>query len=216
MALKKNLNDDERHGLTPEEVKHAEKYLRKYKTKGAISELESLKVYELYMVGVSFHELRKQFPQYQLGQIILTAALRGWNKDRDRMQDSLRDRVQAKIVKSILEQVDWLTVMLSVTNAEHMDQMRQYIIDPKNNPKPPMRISSIKEYKDVVETLHKIVTGTAGGSGKQSALSILEPKPATRLTGGDDHYEEEDDDDFTLDDALEAEKIDEQAKQEDN
>ena len=209
MALKKELNDNEKYGLTPEEIKHAEKYLRKYKTKGAIPELESLKVYELYMVGVSFTELRKQFPQYQLGQIILTAALRGWNNDRDRMQDSLRDRVRTKIVKSVLEQVDYLTTMLSVTNAEHMDEMRKYIIDPKSNPKPPLRVSSIKEYKDVVETLHKIVTGTAGGSGKQSALSLFEPKPATRLTNGDDEHEYEDeDDDFTLDDALEAEKVD--------
>lgn len=213
MALKKELNEREQYGLTPEEIKAAERYLRKYKTKGSITEVESMKLYELYMVGVSFAELRKQFPQYELGQIVLTAALRGWPHDRDRMQDTLRERVRAKIVKSVLEQVDYLTVMLSVTNAEHLDAMRQYIIDPVKNPKPNLRIASIKEYKEVVETLHKIVTGTAGGSGKTSVFNVLEPKATKSLSGGSgdgDEAQEQDseNDDLTLDAALDEDNDD--------
>lgn len=208
MALKKQLNDDESYGLSPEEIKHAEKYLRKYKTKGAIPEVEALKLYELYMVGVEFSELRRQFPQYQLGQIILTAALAGWAKDRDRMQDSLRDRVQAKIIKSVLEQVDYLTTQLSVTNVEQMDEMRRYIIDPDNNPKPQMRISSLKEYKEVVETLHKLVVGASGGK-KNGVLDTLEPKPTAPSKppiGYADLDEEEDE--WDLDAALAEENKD--------
>lgn len=172
MALKRYFTEQEKHGLTEEEIRRAEKYLRKHKTAGAVSEIESMKLYEMYMVGCSFHEIHQQFPQHALDQIILTAALRGWARDRDKMMGSLRDRVQAKVVKSVIEQVDFLTTMLSVTNAEHMESMKKYVIDPDNNAVPSIRVQSIKEYKEVVETLHKLVAGATGAvkNSKSSAM----------------------------------------------
>jgi hypothetical protein len=85
------------------------------------------------------------------------------------MMGSLRDRVQAKVVKSVIEQVDFLTTMLAVTNVEHLDQMRKYIADPDNNPKPDIRVSSIKEYKEVTETLSKLVAGAAGDKKQKTS-----------------------------------------------
>jgi hypothetical protein len=184
MALKRSFTEQERYGLTEEEIKLGEKYLRKHKTAGAIEEVESMKLYEMYMVGCSFYEIHQQFPQYTLDQVILTAALRGWPRDRDKMMGSLKDRVQAKVVKSVIEQVDFLTTMLSVTNAEHMSAMKKFVLDPENNAKPEIRVQNIKEYKDVVETLSKLVAGAtnAAKTSKSSAmLEALEPKPANKL-----------------------------------
>lgn len=180
MALKRNLTDIERYCLTQQEIKLAEKYLRKHKTAGRIKEPESLKLLEMYLIGHTFIEIHQQFPQYEMGQIILTAALAGWPHDRDKMQHSLRDRVQAKVVKSVIEQVDFLTTLLSVNNAERMDAMRKYIADPDNNVKPNLTIESIKEYKEVVETLYKIIAGaTPGSKSKTSPLfNALAPKQA--------------------------------------
>ena len=179
MALKRSFTEQERYGLTEEEIKLGEKYLRKYKTAGAVDEVESMKLYEMYMVGCSFYEIHQQFSQYPLDKIILTASLRGWPRDRDKMMGSLRDRVQAKVVKSVIEQVDFLTTMLSVTNAEHMESMKKYVIDPDNNAAPSIRVQNIKEYKEVVETLHKLVAGATGAvkNSKSSAMfDSLEPK----------------------------------------
>ena len=117
MALKKKFTEEEKIGLTNEELKLALKYLKKHKTAGALGEIESLKVFEMYMIGCSFSEMQKQFPQYELGKITMTAALRKWGLDRDMMQHTLRDRVKAKVVKSVIEQVDFLTTMLSANNA---------------------------------------------------------------------------------------------------
>ena len=113
MALKRRFTDEERYGLTQEEINVAEKYLRKHKTAGALNEQESLKLFELYLIGASFTELSNQFPQYPIERIIMTAALRGWPSDRDKMVHTLRDRVRAKVVKSVIEQVDFLTASLS-------------------------------------------------------------------------------------------------------
>jgi hypothetical protein len=170
MALKRHLSQDEKFGLTEEEIKISEKFLRKNKTAGAVADSESMKLYELFMLGYSFNDIQQQYPQYPVAQIILTAALRGWSKDRDKMMGSLRDRIQAKVVKSIIEQVDFLTTMLSVTNVQHMDVMRKYILDPINNPIPAINVQNIKEYKEVAETLHKLVAGVSPGSGKKSAM----------------------------------------------
>lgn len=171
MALKKDFTERERYGLTDEEYRLARSYLRKHKTAGAIKDLEAAKLYELFLLGDSFQKLSLQFPQYPIGQIILTAALRGWAHDRDKMLSTLQDRVRAKVVKSVLEQVDFLTTMVSVANTEHLDAMMKYIQDPINNPKPSMRITNIKEYKEVSENLYKIVAGaTAPKQGQTSPM----------------------------------------------
>lgn len=183
MALKRNFNNEERFGLTKEEIKIGEKYLRKHKTAGAIPEAESMKLYEMYMIGCSFYEIHQQYSQYPVDQIILTAALRKWAHDRDKMMGSLRERVQAKVVKSVIEQVDFLTTMLSVTNAEHLDDMKKYILDPENNVKPDIRVQNIKEYKEVVETLYKLVAGaTSGGSKNKTSPMFDALDPANKET----------------------------------
>lgn len=181
MALKRNFSDEEKIGLSQQEIEIGEKYLRKNKTAGALSQMEAIKVYELYMVGCTFNEISQQFPQHELGAIILTAALLKWGLDRDRMHSTLRDRVKAKVIKSVIEQTDFLTAMLSVASAEHMSQMRDYIVDP-NAPKPSLRIKSIKEYKEVTDTLAKIVQGATPNArdNKHSPMfDALAPKPKT-------------------------------------
>lgn len=196
MALKKNLTDEERYGLSEEEIKLATKYLRKNKTAGALQDLEAAKLYEMYLLGDSIAKIAQNFPNYPVGQIALTAALRGWAKDRDRMQHTLQDRVRAKVVKSVLDQVDFLTSMMAVANAEHLEAMVKYVQDPINNPKPAMRVSTIKEYKDVAETLYKIVAGaTGGGVGKDKQKSPM----FDALTASPKQLEEPDEDeDFDI------------------
>jgi hypothetical protein len=198
MALKRDFNEEEKVGLTQREIELGEKYLRKHKTAGAIDDIEALKLYEMFLIGSSMQEIQQQFPQYEVGQIVLTAALKKWGLDREKMQGTLRDRVRAKVVKSVIEQVDFLTSILSVANVEHLDEMRRYIMD-ANNPKPSLRISSIKEYKDVTETLAKIVQGATPNAKNNTmspmfdALAPNHPKSIEK---------KKDDDDIDLDSLL--------------
>jgi hypothetical protein len=199
MALKKNLTDEEKHGLTEEEIKFATKYLRQNKTKGALQDLDAAKLYELYLLGDSIPKIAQQFQQFPVGQIALTAALRGWAKDRDKMLHTLQDRVRAKVVKSVLEQVDFLTSMMGVANTEHLGDMVRYIQDPANNPKPSMRINNIKEYKDVAETLYKIVAGATTpnkSKDKSPMFDALTSRPAQQI-------EEEVEEDLNISDVIE-------------
>jgi len=63
MALKTRFTDKEKFGLTEEEVKLGEKYLRKYKTAGAVKTQESAKHYERMMVGCSVDEIHQQWQE---------------------------------------------------------------------------------------------------------------------------------------------------------
>lgn len=205
MALKRNFNDDEKIGMTQQEIEIGEKYLRQNKTAGAVSTTESLKLFEMYMVGCSFHEINKQFPTYEVGQIILTAALQRWGLDRDKMQSSLRDRVRAKVIKSVIEQTDFLTAMLSVASAEHIPGMREYIVDPINHAPPALRIKSIKDYKEVTDTLAKIVQG-ATPNAKDNKVSpmfdALAPTPVILTENERRQKIRQEDEELDLDDLL--------------
>jgi hypothetical protein len=122
--------------------------------------------------------------------------LRKWGMDREKMQSTLRDRVRAKVVKSVIEQVDFLTSMLGVASAEHTEDMRNYMLDPAL-PKPTLRIKSIKDYKEVAETLGKIVQGAtpnAKNNNMSPMFDTLAPTPRK--------IEDRDDDDIDLDSIL--------------
>lgn len=173
MGLKTNLTEAEKYGLSEEEIKLAKRWLLEHKTAGVIPELEAAKLFEMFLLGESITRLAQTFPQYPLGQIAFTAAYKEWPKDRDKMLCTLKDRVQAKVVKSVLDQVDFLTTMMAVANSEHLESMVNYCKDPVNNPKPSLRITTIKEYRDLVETLAKLVTNTSSEKVSTKASSTL-------------------------------------------
>jgi hypothetical protein len=178
MAFKRDLTEEERYGLSEEEIKLATKWLRKHKTAGVLNDIDSAQLFELFLLGVTLGKIADQYPQHTLGKICLTAALKGWVKDRDRMMCTLQDKVRAKVLKSVIDQVDFLSALLAVSNAEHIDAMRKYILDPANNAAPTLRIKTIKEYKEVAETLYKLIVSSNNSSGgRGSALG-------TALSGG--------------------------------
>lgn len=174
MALKKHLNEDERLGLTDEEIKLAERYLRRHKTKGAIQMPEAMSVYELVMLGHTITEIHYQNPQWPIGKIALTIALNRWMHDKRNVMRTLRDQVNAKVAKSILDSVNFLTAMLSVANTEHLYQMHAYLRDPDSNPKPALRIESLKEYKEMMESLQKLMSGAVSSVKKGGASALFD------------------------------------------
>lgn len=181
MGLKRYLNDDEKFGLNGEEIKLAEKWLKKYKTAGAIQDPEAMKIYEMLLLGSTVMEVHANFPQWPIGQIALTIALRKWMTEREKMVNSVSSTATARMAKSVVDSVNFLTSMLAVANTEHLMQMQKYIKDPTNEPKPDLRIGTLKEYKEILDSLQKLVVG--GNGGKKSLLeSITSPdRPQTHM-----------------------------------
>jgi hypothetical protein len=172
MALKLKLTEEERYGLNAQEIILAEKYLRKHKTFGALKDAQAFPLWEMYLIGHTFSDIHKAFPEYEMGQILLTASLRGWPKDKERINYTLQDRVRSRVIRTVLGSVDFLTTMMDVTAVEHLEAMRKYIQDPVNNPKPELRAESIKDYRDISEALFKIVNGVNNKGSNAKDVSV--------------------------------------------
>ncbi len=206
--LKRDFTEDEKYGLTNEEYRIAVRYLRKNKTAGALKPQHSTKLYEMYLLGCTFGEIQKQFPNYSLDEILLTAALNKWGRERDKVQHTIKDRIKAKVIKSVVDQVDFLSTMLAVSNAEHLDDMRKFAMDPKNNPPPKLKINSIKEYKDVAESLYKIVQGVGPGSNKPSPMldALSGDSDKSQIESQDSKKKNNEDDVIDVEKLIEMEK----------
>lgn len=174
MAGKLYLTKRQKMGLHPSEILLAEKYIRSVggAAKTRIDEHTSLAIFELFLVGASFRELSEQF-NMPVGRLIAHCAMERWIPEKEKLMLTLRDRVQAKVVKAVSDQVDFLTTMLSVTNTENMQQMRKYLADPEKKNLPKLRIETLKQYKEVTETLQKVLISTMPGNNSKENNSVL-------------------------------------------
>lgn len=159
---KKNLTPREKYGLSNDQVIEAEKYLKKHKTAGILSKHDAMPMYELYILGYTFEDISKRYPSIPYGKILLTAALSGWSKDREVVAASLYDRIKTRIVRSTVEQVEFLTDMISVSNVETSEEVRKYLNDPVGNPPPSFRIKTIKDYQQVIDMLAQVAESVRG------------------------------------------------------
>lgn len=184
--LKKRLRAEEKYGLTHEQVTLAEKYLRAHKTAGAMNQTEASPLYEMYLLGYSFEDIAQRYPQFPIGRIVLTAALSGWVKDRERLASSVYDRIKARVVRSTVEQVEFLTDMISVSTKESAEEISKYLANPKGTPPPELRIKSLKDYQQVVEMLARVAESVKTIATPQEEQPLLvKPKKQKQLKEGE-------------------------------
>jgi hypothetical protein len=161
---KKTLTPKEKYGLSNDHVAEAERYLKKNKTTGILNKHDAMPMYELYILGYSFEDISRRYPSIPLGKILLTAALNQWPRDRETVAASLYDRIRTRIIKSTVEQVEFLTDIISVSNVETSEEIKKYLLDPVNNPPPSFRIKTIKDYQQVIDMLAQVAESVKGMS----------------------------------------------------
>jgi hypothetical protein len=162
MAHKKLLSVEERYNLTEEQIYEAERYLRNAHTAGAMSAQDSTRQYEMRLLGYSYEEIQKQYPNIPMGKLLLTSAINGWERDAQILGSTILDRVRGRLVRSTVEQIDMLTNMISVFNLETSREMEAYLKDPKKAPKPKNGINNIKDLKETVTMLAQIAETVKG------------------------------------------------------
>jgi len=169
------LTSNERKGLHSSEILLAERALREAKGINNVKLPDNIAIsaFELFLVGASFREVSEQF-EMSMGRVIAHAAINGWLSEKENLMLTIQNRVKGKVIKAVSDQVDFLTTMLAISCTENMTQMKKYLEDPTGTPPPAMRIKSMKEYKEVSETLQKVIAtafpNTADKGGKQDSL----------------------------------------------
>jgi hypothetical protein len=153
--LKKRLASEEKAGLEQNYVKVAESYL-KIHGNTPLTDVEAAPLLEAFLVGYSLEEIHQKYQHIDLGKLCLTASTQLWHKKRQEVASSIYDRVRTKLVRSVVEQVEYMTDLLSVASTESKQTIANYLRDPASNPPPANRIRSIKEYKDAIDSLTKL------------------------------------------------------------
>lgn len=184
MSFKTNFTELEMINLTDQEIRKGLIWLRKYRSYTQVPEPDATKMFEEYLSGDSLSRIASKYTQYPEGQIYMTAAVRKWGNERELLVKSMQSKVRTQVIKSITDQVDFLSTMMDVTRVQHMEDMRKFIEDPVNNPKPNFNIKSIKDYQTISDTLLKIIqTITVMNEKKNPEVSKIVPNSVNRLAG---------------------------------
>jgi hypothetical protein len=184
--LKKKLSSEERKGLEALHVRQAEDYLSLHGNV-LLNELEASAPLEAFLVGYSIEEVSDRYPEINKSKLIATAAIGRWYSKRQEIASSIYDRVKAKLIRSVVEQVDYMTDLLSVASTEGKETISAYLKDPLNNPPPANRIRSIKEYKDAIDSLTKLTEHVQKITGSREE-AISKPPQKSKSAKLDSKY----------------------------
>lgn len=156
MSRKTYFKEEEMTGLTGPEIKLATKYLKANGTKGQIPIHASYPLFEMFIIGYKPEEIFKSFPQYSYEQILCTAALQKWGKQKEAASKTLLDTIRAKVTKTMTNQVDFLTGLLNCFAKESEDEIRAFLSGAIDTP-PTNGIKNIKDYHEVLKALQTLL-----------------------------------------------------------
>ena len=176
----RRIKEEEKYGLNEIEIQIAQKQLA-YNGVGRslLSEKEAAKCFEMFILGYNFIEISEQIG-VEYPKLIFTASYNKWCKRREDNVEQFKDRIKIKMAKTIVDQVDYISMLFEVNNLENMKAMKGYLKDPDNSPLPNMRITSFKDYKDLIEMINKMYTSAANMTSKTAdMLKDLDFKSST-------------------------------------
>lgn len=180
---RKRLSSEEREGLDQKALKLADAYFHS-NGDSPFLDIEVTSALEAFLVGYSIHEVADRYPNLDRAKLFYTAAVQRWHHKRQEVASSIYDRVRAKLIRSVVEQVDFMTDMLSVASIESKETMAAYIKDPVNNQPPANRIRSLKDYKSAIDSLTQLTEHVAkiAGTRDSSVSSVRKQKQSKAIT----------------------------------
>lgn len=181
--MAKRLKSEEKYGLTNEQVAAAERFLKRKPDAAPINQQDAASLYEMFMLDYTLEDIAAKFNQHEYGHVVYTAAVNSWIKDRERMAATIYDRIKSRVVRSTVEQVEFLTDMIAVSSKESAEEVKKYLQNPMANPPPQMRIKSFKDYQQVVEMLLKVTETVRAMSSPQEEPKRVSARKVKQISG---------------------------------
>ena len=124
----------------------------------ALSEDKASELFQLYLRGFDCEDLRRANPGIGLGAIVHARVVWRWDLGIEEYRQKVRSGIVDRVATTSLESVDVITLLLSANNRNMREKLIKYM--QSGNPADlPIEISSVREYKGLVETL-QLLTGT--------------------------------------------------------
>jgi hypothetical protein len=161
--------------FTPKERALLEEW-QKEKKKPSLSPTLSVKLFELFLHGLTCDEISALNKGVYLVEQILEARLRdGWDERRQEYVNSLFDNIVGRVTQAQAESVSFLTDMLAVAHRQHGDKLRLFLQDGDETHLGDFKINGFQTYKNVVDTLMKL-TGQDKDKDKSANKKPIQPE----------------------------------------
>jgi hypothetical protein len=149
------LNEIERIGrLTPEERTAYEEYMASGKP--PLSLQTSLQLYELFVQGTGCEDIRRLNTNFSLGMIVRARIEHRWDERRDAHLAELYEQTGTRLRQTVMEGVNFIGDLLSSAHRRYGDRIKKFLQTGDEAELGDLSITSIKQYKEVVEILMKM------------------------------------------------------------
>lgn len=140
--------------LSVEERVELERFRRSGKP--GLSPQAALKLYQLWVEGVTCQEIVALKPEFSLGLILHTRIDQRWDLRREAYLADLYLNANDRLKQVGAEALNFLSIVLAAAHKDHGERLKKYLMtgDPKDLGV--MHITSMKEYKATIETIAKL------------------------------------------------------------
>lgn len=116
----------------------------------------SLIYYQQFLAGFSCEEIAIKNPGVDVGSIIDARLRYKWDERKEEYISNLYKTMQERYVQVQMEAVHYVSDMLSAAHKLNGDKYRRFLISGNPNDLEGLEISSLKQYKEVVDLLLKL------------------------------------------------------------
>lgn len=138
-------------------------------------------LFELFLNGVPFNEIRRMNPSYSLGQIIAAAVDNNWFAQRESHMSTLLNTVKDRVGQISLESVDFLSNLLSAAHKKHGDSLKRYLQTGNESELSGIALESLRSYREALELLMRLT-----GQDIKRVKGTVEHEHRHELTGAAD------------------------------
>jgi len=92
-----------------------------------LSDSVAEKIFNLFLHGKTFAEIRALNPTISLGQLVYAAVQGDWNARREEWQSTAVERAKTRAVMAITEGVQLAADMMAAINKQHRDNLAKYL-----------------------------------------------------------------------------------------
>lgn len=121
---------------------------------------KNAKLYSLYLNGNNCEEIQKLNPNLTLGQIVHARVIGDWDIRKQNYLESLLQKTEERHRQVSMENLNFLSDLLAVTNMRYGNKLKKYIRDEQDVDLGELAIS-LKQYKELAE-LHQKLAGVDG------------------------------------------------------
>ncbi len=136
---------------------------------GQIAPDVAKKMLDLFESGKTCEDIRKLYPGFALGQIVATRIRDRWDQTKEERREGQNEAMMEQVMQAQANTAMVVANMLNAAALLYQDKINKFMVsrNPNDLKGTPLEDMSFKQFKDLLDTLHK-----ATGQDKKKSVEI--------------------------------------------